>query len=261
MDVHDPLGYCVCLTMRGRGRILKIYGIRGFPMRIMNDPLQPKQIVEGPAVAVDTAIFSVIEGVLKVLLIQIAQGPYAGQWALPGGLVGLDESLEETAERILSDKAGVQGIYLEQLATFGDIDRDVRGRSVSVAYFSLVSSAAFHPKTTEYYQDIQWHPVHHLPEMAFDHAKIVAYGRDRLANKLAYSNIAYALLPKEFTLAELQSLYEAIIGHALDKRNFWKKIQVIGLVKETGHLRQAGAGRPAKLYVFLKRTLESMDVL
>ena len=230
-------------------------------MQIANDSRQPRQIIEGPAVAVDTAIFSVIEGVLKVLLIRIAGGSYAGQWALPGGLVDISESLEETAERILADKAGVQGIYLEQLATFGDPTRDVRGRSVSVAYFSLVNSSAFHPRTTEYYQDIQWHPVHHLPAMAFDHAKIIAYGRDRLANKLAYSNIAYALLSKEFTLAELQALYEAILGHVLDKRNFWKKIQAIGLVKETGHLRQSGVGRPAKLYSFLKRTYQSVDIL
>lgn len=218
------------------------------------------QIV-GPAVAVDTLIFSVIKGKLRVLLIQIATGPYAKKWALPGGLVMMNESLEEAAERVLSEKAGVDGIYLEQLATFGDPERDMRVRSVAVAYSALVNSDEFAPKTNEYYSDIAWHDVDHLPLLAFDHREIIAYGRRRLENKLGYSNIAYALLPKEFTLSELQSVYEIILGRTIDKRNFRKKISDIKLVRETGKVRRDGPSRPAKLYAFSDRKLKIVDVL
>lgn len=224
----------------------------------------PKQA--GPAfaslmVAVDTLIFSVIDGRLKVLLIQIASGPYKGKWALPGGLISADESLEEAAERVLAEKAGVDGVYLEQLATFGDPQRDIRKRSVSIVYFALVNSDEFRPKTTEYYADIAWHVITRLPAMAFDHKDMIRIGKERLVNKLGYSNIAYALLPREFTLSELQNIYEAILGRPLDKRNFRKKIQEIRLVKESGKVRHSGASRPAKLYSFSERSLKIVDIL
>ncbi|MEI6649966.1 MAG: NUDIX domain-containing protein [Candidatus Moraniibacteriota bacterium] len=212
-------------------------------------------------IAVDTAIFSVIDGALRVLLIRIGSGPYEGKWALPGGLVRMDESLDQAAERILSEKAGVDDIYLEQLFTFGGVDRDVRGRSVSTAYFALVNSDRCLPSTIEYYSDIAWHDTAHLPKMAFDHAKIVSVGVDRLRSKIGYSNIAYGLLPKEFTLTELQTVYEIILGHELDKRNFRKKILDIELVKETGKVRQSGQSRPARLYSFTARKPKTVEVL
>ncbi|MFZ2188862.1 MAG: NUDIX domain-containing protein [Candidatus Moraniibacteriota bacterium] len=223
-----------------------------------NNLSEPKKT---PAVAVDTLIFSVIDNKLKILLIKILGGAYKNKWAIPGGLVDTNESLEKAASRILSQKAGVDGIYLEQLATFGDPKRDLRGHSVSVAYFALVNDKLFYPKTTEYYADIAWKNVDALPPMAFDHKKIIEYGKERLMNKLAYSNIAYALLPKEFTLTELQSVYEAVLGKVLDKRNFRKKVQEIKLVKETTRTRQAGANRPAKLFVFTQRQPRVMDIL
>ncbi len=212
-------------------------------------------------VAVDTLIFTVSHGKLKVLLVKIAGDAYADMWALPGGLVRVDESLEEAALRVLSEKAGVDGMYLEQLATFGEPNRDVRSRSVSVAYFALVRDDMFLPKVTEYYADIGWKDVDHLPKLAFDHAEIVRFGRKRLVSKLGYSNIAFGLMPKEFTLSELQSLYEILLGRTLDKRNFRKKIHEIQLVKETGKVRRDGPSRPAKLYVFTERALRIIDVL
>lgn len=228
----------------------------------MNDDRLVKQDrAMNPLVAVDTLIFSVLRGKLRVLLIKIAGGPYQNKWALPGGLVDMRETLDEAAFRVLREKAGVDGIYLEQLAAFGDLKRDVRGRSVSVAYFALVNSEAFDVKTNEYYADIAWYDIGHLPTMAFDHKEIIRYGKERLSNKLAYSNIAYALLPKEFTLTELQSLYEVILGHTLDKRNFRKKITEVKLVKETGKVRRNGPSRPAKLYSFVDRKLKIVDVL
>lgn len=212
-------------------------------------------------IAVDTAVFSVIDGALKILLIRIGSGPYEGKWALPGGLVRMDESLDQAAERVLSEKAGVDDIYLEQLYTFGGVDRDVRGRSVSTAYFALVNSDRRLPTTIEYYSDIAWLDTAHLPKLAFDHAKIIAAGIDRLRSKLGYSNIAFGLLPREFTLTELQTAYEIILGHALDKRNFRKKIQDIGLVRETGKIRKSGQSRPARLYSFSERKPRIVDVL
>ena len=214
-----------------------------------------------PLLAVDMVIFSVIGGTLKVLLIRIGSGPYDGKWALPGGLVRMDESLDQAAERVLSEKAGVDDIYLEQLYTFGGVDRDIRGRSISVAYFALVNSDRCLPATIEYYSDIAWYDTARLPKTAFDHTKIVSAGIERLRSKLGYSNIAYGLLPKEFTLTELQTAYEIILGHELDKRNFRKKIQDIGLVKESGKVRKSGQSRPARLYSFTERKPRLVDVL
>ena len=213
------------------------------------------------AVATDVLVFTVTQGELRVLLIEIAGGPYAGCWATPGGLVREKESIEGAANRILEEKAGVNGIYLEQLYTFGDPNRDRRGRSVSVAYYALVSGERFSPKTTEYYRDIRWIPVSHLPKMAFDHASLVKYGVDRLRNKIEYSNIAYGLLPREFTLTELQGVYESILERALDKRNFRKKILALGILKETPRMRTGEASRPARLYTFKKRVPQVVDML
>lgn len=246
--------------------MIDTYGHRRILETINDSPMAtrgkhfPMKIIS-PVVAVDTLIFSVIRGKLRVLLIQIAAGPYAKKWALPGGLVMMNESLEEAAERVLSEKAGVDGIYLEQLATFGDPKRDVRGRSVAVAYFALINSDEFSPKTNEYYADIAWHDVDRLPALAFDHKEIIMCGKKRLEDKIGYSNIAYALLPRDFTLSDLQSLYETILGHPVDKRNFRKKIIEIKLVKETGKVRRDGPSRPAKLYTFTDRKLRIVDVL
>jgi len=217
--------------------------------------------VKAPRVATDAVIFAVIDGALKVLLIRIGEGAYGGSWALPGGLVRMDESLDEAAERILSEKAGVDGVYLEQLGAFGDLDRDRRGRSVSVAYFALVNGEEHLPKTIEYYSDIAWKDVSRLPKLAFDHAKIIRVAEERLRSKLGYSNIAYGLMPKEFTLTELQALYEIILGHELDKRNFRKKIKDIGLVTHTGNIRQSERSRPARLYSFTHRRPTITNVL
>ena len=227
-------------------------------MNMKKEIQQPETNIK---VAVDVLVFSVFKQKLRVLLIQIGSGPYQGKWAIPGGLVRMQESLEGAAERVLLERAGVDGIYLEQLATFGAPERDKRSRSISVAYFALVNMDEFHPKASEYYADIAWHTVDRLPALAFDHKEIIAYGRQRLIGKLAYSNVAYALLPKEFTLTELQELYESILGRSLDKRNFRKKIQDIKLVKETGKVRRDGPSRPAKLYAFTDRRPKVVDIL
>lgn len=212
-------------------------------------------VIIGPALAVDTLIFSIQDDDLKVLLIKISKGAYNKKWSLPGGLVQLNETLEDTAERILVKKAGIKGLYLEQLYTFSALDRDIRGRIVSVAYMSLVDSDNYKLKILEeYYSEIEWKSVKKLPTMAFDHKKIIKYGLERLQNKIQYSNIAYGLLSKEFTLTQMQKVYEVILDKELDKRNFRKKVKMFDILEETGGVERS-ANRPAKLYKFKKQDL------
>ncbi|HBI16775.1 MAG TPA: NUDIX hydrolase [Candidatus Moranbacteria bacterium] len=223
-------------------------------MKIQNTKSKSKLII-GPAVAVDTLIFAIREGKLCVLLIQIGGGPYENKWALPGGIVQVDETLDQAAKNILNKKAGIEGLHMEQLYTFSDLNRDVRGRMVSVAYFALVDSDKLKPKTIDYYKAIEWREIDQLPALAFDHKKMINYGVERLRAKIEYSNIVYALLPKEFTLTEMQMVYEAIAGNKIDKRNFRKKIFSLELLIETNKERKGQKNRPAKLYRFKKREL------
>lgn len=222
-------------------------------MKIKNSKSQ-KTII-GPALAVDALIFDVNNNHLNILLIKISQGPYKNKWALPGGLVQINENLDEAAEKVLEKKAGIKGVYLEQLYSFSEVNRDVRGRIVSVAYFALVDSAKFQPKTTEYYSAIAWQDARRLPPMAFDHKKIIEFGIERLKSKIEYSNIAYALLPQEFTLTEMQRVYEIILGEKLDKRNFRKKIKSLNIVEPAKKIRAGLQSRPAELFRFKKRSL------
>lgn len=214
-----------------------------------------KNKTQTPSVAVDVLIFSIREKKLNVLLIKISQGPYRGKWALPGGLVRMQETLNEAAERVLWEKGGLKNIYLEQLYSFGGLNRDARSRSVSVAYFALLDSDKFQVKTTELYSDIQWQEISKLPVMAFDHKEMIQYGTERLKGKIEYSNIAYGLLPKEFTLTEMQKVYEIILGEALDKRNFRKKIKSLRIIEPTKAVRAGLKNRPAELFRFKKRSL------
>lgn len=223
-------------------------------MKIQNSQKKGELII-GPALAVDTMIFAIREGKLCVLLIQIGQGPYKDQWALPGGIVQIDESLDQAAQNVLAKKAGIKGLHMEQLYTFSAIDRDVRGRVVSVAYFALVDSDGFAVETMDYYSAIEWRNVEKLPKMAFDHREMIRYGVQRLRAKIEYSNIVYGLLPKEFTLTEMQLVYEAIIGNVIDKRNFRKKILALNILTETKKERTGQKNRPAKLYQFRERKL------
>ncbi len=204
-----------------------------------------------PLVAVDTVIFTVINQKLSVLLIQINSGHYDSKWAVPGGLVGLSENLDEAAVRVLSEKASLKDIYLEQVYTFGEIDRDVRGRSISVAYFALIDHPKnIEPNELEYYKDIEWFSIENLPSMAFDHEKIVRVAHERLKEKLGNTSIVYTLLPEEFTLTDMQRIYEIILEEKLDKRNFRKKIKAIDIVAPAGKIQEGVGHRPAELYRF-----------
>ena len=209
-----------------------------------------------PAVTVDLVIFTIADNDLKVLLIRRASEPFKDCWALPGGYVEIDESLEKAAARELEEEAGVTEVYLEQLYTFGEPKRDPRGRTISVAYFALTDAAGQQIRAASDAADAQWHSVFGSKlkaKLAFDHKQILDYAVWRLRNKIEWTTVGYELLPKKFTLSELQRVYEIILQKPVDKRNFRKKILAQGQIRELDETRSDGAHRPAKLYSFRKK--------
>ncbi|HXI01584.1 MAG TPA: NUDIX domain-containing protein [Candidatus Saccharimonadales bacterium] len=202
--------------------------------------------------ATDVVVLTIDAGELLALLIKIKRGPCTGQWAFPGGLVGLGETTEEAARRELFEKTGVADIYLEQLYTFDAPGRNPVQRVVSVAYFALVPRRGAWLRTSPKYAGIAWRPVGALPPLAYDHNEIAATALQRLRSKLGYTNIAWSLLGETFTLTELQEIYEVILGRKLDRRNFRKKILSLGLLRRARGQRR-GAHRPAQLYAFRSR--------
>jgi 8-oxo-dGTP diphosphatase len=183
------------------------------------------------ALTVDCVVFGYDERELKVLLIQRGLDPFKGRWALPGGFVRVDETLEEAARRELREETGLRNVFLEQLYSFGTVDRDPRERVVSVAYFDLVKLSDHRARAATDAAEAEWFPVSKVPKLAFDHAEILATALSRLKGKVRYQPIGFELLPPEFTLSQLQHLYEAILGEELDKRNFRKKVLGFGLLK------------------------------
>ncbi len=201
-----------------------------------------------PSVTVDVVIFTLRDNDLQVLLIKRGHAPFRGRWALPGGFVRMEESLAEAARRELAEETGVTDVYLEQLYTFGEPDRDPRGRVISVAYVALVPA----PMAVHGSSDVgeaAWWPVKELPPLAFDHTSIVQYALMRLRYKIEYSSVGFRLLPPEFTLSELQKAYEIVLAEPLDKRNFRRRIIEAGVIEPLEQVR-AGEGRPARLYRF-----------
>lgn len=202
-----------------------------------------------PSVTVDVVVFTLAGNDLQVLLVQRKYAPDAGMWAIPGGFVHLSESLDDAARRELREETGVTDVYLEQLYTFGAPDRDPRTRVITVAYFALVPFPAVAlPDPQEDAAAAAWFSMSQLPPLAFDHPEILEYALTRLRYKLEYTMVGFELLPDTFTLSELQHAYEIILGEALDKRNFRRKILSADIIEETGKMQKEAEGRPAKLY-------------
>lgn len=199
-------------------------------------------------VSTDVVIFTVRDDELSVLLVKRAREPFADCWSLPGGVLGEAEAPDDGARRVLSEKTGMSGVYLEQLYTFGRPGRDPRGRVVTIGYFALVPFNRADRLRRAHAGQSDWHPAMTPPRLAFDHEEIVCMARERLAAKLAYSTIALQLMPERFTLSELQSVYEVILGEPLDKRNFRKRVRSLDCIEPTGEMFRAGKHRPAKLY-------------
>lgn len=203
-----------------------------------------------PSVTVDCVVFGFDEEDLKVLLIQRDLEPFAGKWALPGGFVHLDETLDDAARRELQEETGVADIFLEQLYTFGDINRDPRERVITVAYYALVNLHTYHPHAASDARRALWFPVNDTPQLAFDHEQILEAAFNRLKGKVRYQPIGFELLPAKFTLSQMQHLYETILEVKLDKRNFRKKILGMDLLVELDEVEQDVAHRAARLYRF-----------
>jgi 8-oxo-dGTP diphosphatase len=199
-------------------------------------------------VTVDIVLFTIRDRLLHLLLIRRLAKPFEHRYALPGGFVAAEESLDAAAVRELREETGVDRVYLEQLYTFGDPKRDPRGRVITVAYYALASDNQVLNAGTDA-ADAAWFPVTELPSLAFDHRKIVEYAHLRIRNKLDYTNVGFELLPDKFTLTELQMVHEAILGEDLDKRNFRRKIIQKGIVKATKEWQHTGR-KPAQLYRF-----------
>jgi 8-oxo-dGTP diphosphatase len=208
-------------------------------------------------VTVDIVIFTIHAGALKVLLVKRGVPPFAGHFAIPGGFVLEEESLEQAALRELLEETGVADVYLEQLYSFGGPKRDPRGRVITVAYFALISADQSPLKAGSDAAEAAWWPLNRLPLLAFDHSEILNYAVERLRSKLEYTTVGFQLLPAKFTLSELQEVYEAILGKTLDKRNFRRKLALLKILKPVPEFRRGGC-RPARLYRFVAERFERL---
>jgi 8-oxo-dGTP diphosphatase len=202
------------------------------------------------ALTVDCVVFGLDDEDLKVLLIQRDLPPFEGRWALPGGFVRIDETLDDAALRELQEETGLEKVYLEQLYTLGDIDRDPRERVVSVSYYALVKLSDHRVQAATDAREAAWFAIDDLPNLAFDHHKILAMAHQRLQGKIRYQPIGFELLPGKFALRQLQHLYEVILGRPLDKRNFRKKILAMDICVELDEFETDVAHRAARLYRF-----------
>ena len=206
-----------------------------------------------PSVTVDCIIFGLDEGNrLKVLLIQRAKKPFKDFWALPGGFIDINEGLKDAALRELEEETGVTDVFIEQLFTFGTPGRDPRGRVITVAYYALVNLTEHPVRSSTDAKNVEWFDIHDLPKLAFDHAEIMKLAIQRLRTKMRYQPIGFELLPEQFTLSQVQKLYEKVLGvKELNKRNFRTRILKMGVLDEVG-IQENVSHRPAKLYSFNK---------
>lgn len=210
--------------------------------------------------AVDAIVFGYDQGELYCVLIKQKFGAYKNMWSIPGGFVLDNESLSEAVKRELKEETSLEVDYLEQLYTFGDdVKRDSRFRVVSVAYFSLVNSESLKVVADTDAEEAKWFKVKDLPELAFDHAKIINVAFARLKEKIQYQPIGFNLLKKEFPFSDLENVYKAIVGHDIDRRNFRKKILSFGILDETDKFSDKKGGRPAKLFKFNAKKYKALE--
>jgi 8-oxo-dGTP diphosphatase len=208
-------------------------------------------------VTVDIVIFTVRNDSLQVLLVKRGVPPFEGQYAIPGGFIRDDESPEAAALRELYEETGVRNLFLEQLYTFGDPERDPRGRVITVAYYALIASDKLSVVAGADAAEAGWFALNDVPLLAFDHRAILDYANERLRNKLEYTTVGFQLLPEKFTLSELQKVYEAILGRKLDKRNFRRKIALLRILKPLREWQRTGR-KPAQLFRFAAAKFEKL---
>ncbi len=211
-----------------------------------------------PALTVDCVVFGLDNDELKILLIERAQDPFKGSWAIPGGFVDMEETPEEAAVRELQEETGLENIYLEQLYTFGGVDRDPRERVVSVAHYALVNIEGKDIKAASDAKNVAWFSLNDIPKLAFDHENILQVALDRLRGKVVYQPIGFELLPPKFALSQLQRLYELVLEKSIDKRNFRKKILKMDILIELDEIQQDVKHRAARLYSFDKKKYQKL---
>ncbi|MBB6428927.1 NUDIX hydrolase [Algisphaera agarilytica] len=209
-----------------------------------------------PALTTDCVVFGLDQEELMVLLIQRASDPYAQRWAFPGGFVEVGETIDHAARRELEEETGLRDVFLEQLYTFGNPDRDPREHVISVAYYALVNLHDHRVQAATDACDAAWFAVDDVPPLAFDHATILDTALERLRGKVRYQPIGFELLPDKFPLRKLQHLYETVLGRSLDKRNFRKKILSMGVLKELTEVERDVSHRAARLYRFDKKNYQ-----
>ncbi len=204
-------------------------------------------------VTVDAVVFTILDNELKIIIIRRKNPPFKGYFALPGGFVELDENLDGAAERELKEETGVENIFLKKLKPFGKVGRDSRGRVITIPYLAIISGKNVKLHSTCDAELARWYSIYNLPKLAFDHKEIISYALNKLRSEIKKSNIAFQIIPKKFTLTELQRVYEIILNKKLDKRNFRKKLSELLILKELPETKMEGAHRPARLYSFRLR--------
>lgn len=209
--------------------------------------------------SIDCVVFGYHEGEIKVLLVQRDVEPFNGHWALIGDLVEPDKNLEEAANNVLEKLTGLKNIYMKQFFTFGSVDRHPLGRVVTVAYFSLVNSINYQPIASSWAKSAEWININNLPELAFDHSNILCKAIETLKGEVRQKPIGFELLPKKFTLLDLQLLYEALLGYKFDKSNFRKKIQEMNILRPLNEVKLNVSHRPAKLFEFDEKRYRKLE--
>ena len=212
-----------------------------------------------PALTVDAVVFGLDDEDLKVLLIRRDLEPFRGRWALPGGFVRVEESIEDAVRRELQEETGISEVFLEQLYTFGAVGRDPRERVVTVAYYALVRLSDHRIKAATDARDAAWFAVSEARGLAFDHDRILAVALERLKGKVRYQPIGFELLPPQFTLSQLQRLYETVLETPLDKRNFRKKILAMDFLVALDEVEKDVAHRAARLYRFDRKKYRELQ--
>jgi 8-oxo-dGTP diphosphatase len=207
---------------------------------------------QNPSLAVDLVVFGYDQNALSVLLLNRNEAPFQNQWTLPGAFLQLRERFQETCQRILETKLGLQNIYLEQLYSFDEPDRDPRGRVISVTYYALVNPEKYQLTAGKMANDVKWFPLTDLPSLGFDHTAIVQKSVERLRAKILYHPVGFELLDQDFTLPELHHLYECILDTQLDRRNFRRKILDSHIILPTGQKKTGAQNRHPDLYIFNK---------
>jgi 8-oxo-dGTP diphosphatase len=247
---------------RKRGRRVRFHRSRALRLRLRArgaNKNKKNMLLQNIKIAVDAIVFGYINNSLQLLLIQQKFGQMKQKWALVGGFVKDEETLDEAARRELQEETGLQINYLEQLYTFGEVARDPRFRVVSVAYLALVNAHDLHPKADTDAEKAEWFDIKNLPPLAFDHSHIFQVALKRIQNKLRYQPIGFDLLPESFLFSDLENLYCTILEKEIDRRNFRKKILSFGLVEETNLFAAKKTGRPARLFRFNKQKYKQLE--